>query len=185
MNTKKKGAQTASTAASQLLRPAAGFGSAFGAAPNPAQTLIANDDYRFSVSVFDADIGQVFRHGEYLARRHKNAMKAGGSCANVLDTIRRGAVEIRMPLINQFGYAQAGSCGIIPDFRIDIAHDQNRLMLPGKDLLDDLIHTLVKIKPLANDRVLDHFNFPAVIVKNHARVFRLHPQQRRDAAEIV
>jgi len=39
MNTKKKGAQTASTAASQLLRPAAGFGSAFGAAPNPAQTL--------------------------------------------------------------------------------------------------------------------------------------------------
>ena len=40
MNTKKKGAKPVTTnAASQLLRPAAGFGSVFGAAQSPAQTL--------------------------------------------------------------------------------------------------------------------------------------------------
>jgi predicted O-linked N-acetylglucosamine transferase (SPINDLY family) len=39
MNTKKKGAQPVSNTASQLLRPAAGFRSVFGAAPNPAQIL--------------------------------------------------------------------------------------------------------------------------------------------------
>jgi len=48
-------------------------------------------------------------------------------------------------------------------------------MLPRLELLDDLVYTPFKIETFADNGILDDLDFPAFIVKDHARIHRLHP----------
>jgi len=59
------------------------------ASTNPLHRLITNDNNGFSITIFKADVSQIFCHGENLARRDEHAMKAGSRSSNILDAIRR------------------------------------------------------------------------------------------------